>query len=273
MELLNLPHGGLAYKTEGRGAPVLLVHGAGGDHHMFDALIETLCATHQVIAYDQRGCGESDPGDAPYDLLDLARDARDLIRALGLPRAHVYGTSLGGRVAQALALCSPEMIDRLVIGNSWPLTQALSKVNPEACAQLDRLRSQVPWPAEEIALFYFPQDWLDAHPGALSLFAMPAADCSAAARRRSALLEAEHVWTGKSIAPTLCVSGGMDRLAPPALSRSLATNFAHASVHVIDGAGHLPAIQMPSEMARLLREFFAAEELGLAQPPLTALSA
>ncbi len=86
---------------------------------MFDALIDRLGANFTVFAYDQRDCGHTENPPVSYTLADLGDDAAGFIAALGLPRAHIYGSSLGGLVAQSLAARHPDRVDRLVLGNTW----------------------------------------------------------------------------------------------------------------------------------------------------------
>ena len=111
----------IAFDREGDGPPLLLMHGAEASRQMFAALVPHLSKHFTVIAYDQRDCGETEGPEHESTLADLANDAQQLIEALGLRRAHVFGSSFGGRVAQALALLYPRSVDHLVLGSTWPL--------------------------------------------------------------------------------------------------------------------------------------------------------
>src|SRR5258708_39360820 len=93
----------IAFERNGEGPPLLLLHGAEADHSMFDAFARLLAEHFTVIAYDQRDSGATRNPPEPYGLGELADDAAALIAALGHPRAHVFGASLGGVIAQALA--------------------------------------------------------------------------------------------------------------------------------------------------------------------------
>ena len=98
----------IAYDRVGDGRPLVLMHGAEASRQMFAALVPLLAPRFTVIAYDQRDCGETEAPESACTLADLAHDAHKLIRGLGLKRAHVFGSSFGGRVAQALALLHPQ---------------------------------------------------------------------------------------------------------------------------------------------------------------------
>ena len=113
-----------AYRTSGRGAPVVLLHGGEADHAMFDGLSRALNGHFTVIAYDQRDSGATRNPPLSYSLADLADDAAALIRGLGYDRAHVMGTSLGGLIAQALAARHPDSIDRLILSSTWKINKS-----------------------------------------------------------------------------------------------------------------------------------------------------
>jgi tripartite-type tricarboxylate transporter receptor subunit TctC len=92
-----------AFLTSGTGSPLLLIHGAEADHSMFQMFMEALSSRYTAIAYDQRDSGLTRNPEHPCSLLDLAADAAALISHLGVGRTHVFGTSLGGNIAQVLA--------------------------------------------------------------------------------------------------------------------------------------------------------------------------
>lgn len=102
-------------RAEGEGPAVLLIAGLGADHTVWDAVLPSL-ARARVIRYHQRGIGASSPLPAGFTTRDAARDAVAVLDGLGVERAHVYGHSLGGRIAQWVAADHPERVDRLVLG-------------------------------------------------------------------------------------------------------------------------------------------------------------
>jgi pimeloyl-ACP methyl ester carboxylesterase len=93
----------LAYDERGRGEPLLLLHAFPLARFMWDAELETLAASHRVIAFDARGFGESAPGEGPLTMERIADDAAALMDALGIDRAVVGGCSMGGYAALAFA--------------------------------------------------------------------------------------------------------------------------------------------------------------------------
>lgn len=114
----DLQNSKTAYELNGLGHPLLLIHGAEADRHSFKALANALAGSATVITYDQRDCGDTVNHAGTSSLVDLAHDAAQLIRWLGLGPVAVMGTSLGGRVAQALALLYPDQVRDLVLCNT-----------------------------------------------------------------------------------------------------------------------------------------------------------
>ncbi|MFJ1797118.1 3-oxoadipate enol-lactonase [Kitasatospora griseola] len=110
----------IAYRLDGdEGKPVLLLSNSiGTDLHMWDGQVPALAEHFRLLRYDARGHGASDVPSGPYSLDRLGRDAVELLDALGLQRVHVLGLSLGGIVAQWLAIHVPERVDRLVLSNT-----------------------------------------------------------------------------------------------------------------------------------------------------------
>jgi 3-oxoadipate enol-lactonase len=110
----------LDYVRRGRGTPLLLIQGMGSHHAMWgDELLSLLEPDFDIVAYDHRGIGRGDRADEAFSTADLAEDAAAVIASLGWSDALVFGISLGGMVAQELALRHPELVRALAIGCSW----------------------------------------------------------------------------------------------------------------------------------------------------------
>ena len=105
----------LYYEVHGDGEPLLCIMGLGGNLHFWEFQIAALAAHHRVIAFDNRGAGRSDKPPGPYTIPILADDAIAVLDAVGVPRAHVLGISMGGMIAQDLALRYPDRVGALVL--------------------------------------------------------------------------------------------------------------------------------------------------------------
>lgn len=110
----------LAWDRRGNGAPLLLIHGLGYARWGWEPVLPELAEQFDVILFDNRGIGESDAPPGPYTVAEMAADAVQVLDEAGVARAHVVGTSLGGMIAQELALAYPERVDRLVLACTTP---------------------------------------------------------------------------------------------------------------------------------------------------------
>jgi len=245
----------VACTVTGSGPPLVLMHGAEGSHRMFDALVPHLAPRFTVIAYDQRDCGESENPPVESTLADLADDAHALLAALGHARAHVYGTSFGGRVAQALAQRHPKAVERLVLGSTWPLPQALDVLNPEGVAAIRALRAALPDSAETLAGYFFPPAFLEERADLKAIFRSARPRTERSQRRFRTVDDRPALEPARLDVPTLVVAGALDRVVPPRVQLELANAISGAQHVVLDGVGHAGALQAPERIAAAIRRF------------------
>lgn len=110
----------IAWERHGSGPPLLLIHGLGYARWGWEPVLPGLADEFDVILFDNRGIGESDAPPGPYTVADMAADATRVLDEAGVERAHVVGTSLGGMVAQELALSYADRVDHLVLACTTP---------------------------------------------------------------------------------------------------------------------------------------------------------
>jgi pimeloyl-ACP methyl ester carboxylesterase len=245
----------IACKRRGSGPPLLLMHGNEADHAMFDALAGHLAVSFTVIAYDQRDCGQTENPAVPYALGDLGDDAAALIVALQLPRAHVYGSSLGGLVAQSLAARHPERVDRLVLGNTWRAGISPAEFNPEGIRQMSAYRADLAANAVRIAEFFFPPAFIAEQPSIVDMFRGNGRSEDKRARRSAVISQTAPADLSHFPRPVLLITGTEDRVIPPAATAALAGTIPDARLVSLEGIGHAGAIQAPGRMAGIITDF------------------
>lgn len=104
------------YEVHGEGFPLVMIMGLGGDIHWWDPrMVQELSKRFRLIMFDNRGAGRTDVSDKRYTLRLFADDTAGLMDALGISRAHILGISMGGMIAQELALSYPEKVEKLVL--------------------------------------------------------------------------------------------------------------------------------------------------------------
>jgi 3-oxoadipate enol-lactonase len=244
----------IAFERQGAGPPLLLMHGAEASRLMFAALMPHLARHFMVIAYDQRDCGDTEGPEQGSTLADLADDAQQLIESLGLGRAHVFGSSFGGRVAQALALRHPRSVARLVLGSTWPLPETYEAICPDA-PRLAELRRKLPASAEELATWFFPEAFLRQRPELRGVFANARPESARSARRAATVRSTLDADVSAIAAPTLLLAGELDRVVPPDVTLSMARRMQRARSAVLPGIGHATALQAPELLASHLVRF------------------
>jgi pimeloyl-ACP methyl ester carboxylesterase len=250
----------LAYDVQGAGEPVLLVQGLGYGRAGWGPARELLAQDFQVVSYDSRGFGESDIPPGPYSTAELAGDAVAVLDAAGLESAHVVGISLGGMVAQELALAHPQRVRKLVLCSTTP-------GGPDAFpmpAQTVALMAQAAQLAPEVALHRFVVNALSSSaPESLvdeiveHRNANPPDPAGWLALAGAGATHDAHARIGGIGAPTLVVHGTEDNVVDPGNARLLAETIPGARLELVHGSGHLPPWERAREFATLVKDFLA----------------
>jgi len=221
----------LYYESHGSGDPLLLVGGLGLSVSEMQPLIAALAAGNRVIAVDNRGAGRSAKPPGAYAIEQMAGDLAALAAHLGLSRAHVLGLSMGGRIALALALEQPGLVDRLVLVSTGARTSRRRwRVRfGMAISRLPGLRGQNPQPRHALMAQFRASGQFD---------------CTGR--------------LGEVTRPTLIVHGRADRVAPAALASEMHARIPGSRCVFLDG-GHLVAL-MPrhrDQVVTTVREFLS----------------
>ncbi|GAA5085093.1 alpha/beta hydrolase [Microbacterium yannicii] len=223
----------------GPGLPLVLVQGFALDHHGWDSAIDDFSG-RPVVVLDHRGTGDSDDRFADeWSMRDFAGDIISVLDEAGIDRAHIYGHSMGGRIAQWLGARHADRIAGLVIGAT---TVGDDTGVPRSARASEALESGDP---DRLAAFFYPDAWIAAHREAATSV-MPAAASPTATRQHLAAIANHDGPTPAQIAaPALVIHGADDELCPMDNARLLAMRIPRAELRLIDGARHVYWAGMP----------------------------
>ena len=256
---------GLFYQDLGdpSGEPVVLIMGWGGDHTAWAFQMQALAGTHRVIALDNRGAGQSDQPDVPYSIAGMAEDVTGLMAALGVARAHICGASMGGMIAQELALRHPARVRTLqlhcTLGRIDPYGTFLVESLLRVRAREDRdewARAMLPW--------VICRKTVRERPEFVQLMLQRSLDnpypTSYVGLRRQAEAIGGHDTLERLPGirvPTLVTLGAEDILVPPAFSREVHARIPGAELTVIPDAGHIHFLEQPDTFNSAMLAFLA----------------
>jgi pimeloyl-ACP methyl ester carboxylesterase len=255
------------YERAGSGEPLLLIQGMSGTHLSWGEPFKgALEESFDVVAFDNRGIGLSAPIDSPFTVVEMAADTSALLDALELDSAHVVGISMGGMVAQELALAAPRRLRSLTLGCTYcggPGSQLMPRDSVEklATAMASGDREQALRAAYEINLSPAFRADEDAY-GAFHLMAtrVPAA-------KQVIELQAQAIFghdtsdrLGEIATPTLIVHGTVDRVLPFPNGEQIASLMPAARFEVLTDVGHMFWWEQPQRSAELISEQALAAE-------------
>lgn len=259
----------IAYTVEGQGPEtVLLVMGLGG--RALDWGIDfpaALAADYRVVRVDNRGVGASPKAAGGYELNDLARDAVAVLDAVGAQKAHVVGISMGGMIAQLMALNHASRVDRLVLLSTNFGGPTVEPPHPEAMALFDpttflqRGKDPVEMFRHTVSVISAP-GFADGNPAAVaslleSARLQPTHPGAFMAQLQAVLMSDRSELVRQIRHTTLVIHGDEDRLIPPSNGRALAERIPGARFALLEGCGHMPMWEKPRELSALVKDFFA----------------
>jgi len=255
----------LYYETHGEGQPLVLISGLGYSSWQWHKMVPFLAEHFQVITFDNRGVGQSDKPAGPYTAHMLAADTVSLLDALGIGKAMVVGHSMGGFIAQAIALDFPQKVEKLILcstnfggPNHIPVTPEAMKVLTDVTSDaLTRFKnglsvSTAPgWAEKSPEMLVAWIQWRVANPIepvhyqaqlAIGLGLLPEA----------AAFESQ---LSRLIVPTLILFGEHDKVVPPANAALLAEKIANSQVVIFPDAGHFFPLEIPDVASKAVIEF------------------
>lgn len=245
----------LYWHTYGEGPPVLLIMGLSFTHEMWFRILPWLVERYQVILFDNRGMGRSSVPRGPYSIRKMARDALAVLRAANIPAAHVVGASMGGMIAQELALRHPEAVKSLILActshsglfGRWPDFSRVPLRTGATREERERAVIQLLY-ADSTPLHLIEED------------IRIRAGCQWTSRGFMYQFAGILMWSAygrlPSIRiPTLVVHGDQDRLVPVENGRAVARRIPGAKFELIPNAGHVLTTDQPELCSETLLTF------------------
>lgn len=252
----------IAYGEAGMGLPLLLIHGLAGDHSAWNPQVEAWKERYRVITPDSRGAGLSTQVDEPITTADMARDMLALLDALGIEAAHVVGRSMGGAIAQHMALLAPRRVRSIVLCASF------AKLDAFGARVLANMREVLEWTgswadhARHSVRNFVSPEFFDANPERVAAIEkliggeqrLPACYI----RQNHACLEHDTLARlGEIRCPTLILSGGRDPICPPVCTQWMQEGIPGAESVVFERSSHFFLMEEPARFMELMDGWLA----------------
>ena len=249
------------YEEVGTGEPLVLIMGFGGDHLAWAFQVRAVAEGYRVVTFDNRGVGQTDAPERPSTTREMAEDTLALMDALGIERAHVIGASMGGMIAQELALAHPSRVRTLHLACTMARPDAHMKAliatwraMRTALSREELVRAMVLW------LFSFRT--YDARPEFVeaviqTALANPYPQSVPGFLGQAAAIEGHDALARLPAirCPTLVTVAEDDILVPPRFSRELAARIPGATLRAVVEAGHVYFWERPDEFNALCLDF------------------
>jgi len=252
----------ISYRLAGpeKGSRLIFANALGTDMRIWDEVVAALSPRYRILTYDKRGHGLSDAPEGPYSLDDHVDDLLGLADHVGFTRFGMVGVSVGGLVAQRLALRAPGRIAALVlcdtaakVGDDALWNERIATVRAKGIAAI----------SSSILESWLPQGYRERRPAdyagwrnLLERTPLEGYIGTCATVRDADLTEA----VSGIVMPVLVVAGAEDGSTPPDLVRATAERLPKARFEIIAGAGHIPAIDQPERLVALIASHF--EDVG-----------
>jgi len=245
-------------RDEGAGSPVVLLHGIGADHTVWNAVIPLLSGSFRVLAPDLRGHGRSTvPEGAGYRFEDLEADLLGLLQAKAAAPAHLVGLSGGALLALRIGLDVPEKVRSVVLVAGSVYTDGHTRGVAERWAETYTKDGPDAFAIRLLKDLYYP-DWIESHMDVADRLReqVPRQDYHAAVRwaREMGTFD-ERARIGTLVPPTLVVHGMDDQVVDASHARILRQSIHGAKMRILPQTGHMVPIERPEETAEAIATF------------------
>lgn len=250
----------LFYESIGTGEPLLLIAGFACDHTIWAKVVPALARQFRVISLDNRGMGQSPASKTPASVRDMAEDAAGVLKALGLGPVHVAGHSMGGMIAQELALAHPELVRSLSLLASFAQTDARGSAIIESWGDMPTKVDPLTMTTALLPWMY--TNGFYSQPGVIDkliqlIMANPYPPSAQTIYDQSRAISASNTTDRlhEITCQTLVVVGTDDILAPVSSSQDLTQGIRGSELIVLEKTGHGLLIETPEMVVRVMLGF------------------
>lgn len=261
----------LYYEVHGEGEPLLLIMGLAHNSLSWESSLPALSKHFQVIIFDNRGTGRSSSPDTDYSIEMMADDAIAVLNAVNVEAAHVYGISMGGMIAQRLAIKNPDRVKSLILGCTSP--GGIHQVQPEAEVMMTLLSgASVPTTPLEAAWasvpILFSEDFIANHRDSIADYIdtfvkIPTQPQGFMHQLQAILQHDTYEELEKISVPSLIIHGDADRLLPFGNGKILAERIKDSELYTIPGAGHLFMIEAQGMVEEKIIDFIKKQSMNM----------
>ncbi|OGT41191.1 MAG: hypothetical protein A3F13_08125 [Gammaproteobacteria bacterium RIFCSPHIGHO2_12_FULL_40_19] len=251
----------LYYEQHGSGEDLVLIGGLTSDHQVWKSTLRLFSKHFRVLIFDNRGAGQSSTPDFPYTMEMMAQDTLQLMEALHIPRAHILGHSMGGGIAQQMALMAPEKIDKLIIACSRAKPNALANMVFSMREKLQAGGMANDGLAEYVMPFLFGDEFLN-NPllvkGFIQWTLRNPFPQSAIGYKHQLYASSTRDFSAQlhQIAlPTLVIAGEEDILMKPKQGMELSKSLKNSTFVTMLNCAHMPHVEKSKEFAEIVLEF------------------
>jgi pimeloyl-ACP methyl ester carboxylesterase len=247
------------YDSYGEGPPLVLLHGLGYQGAYWWLQVETFAQRYRVIVPDNRGVGLTETPDGDWSTAIMADDTAHLLTALGVPRAHVLGVSMGGAIAQQLAVRHPDQIDRLILACTWCQASLYGNEMLTTWRVVAEQAGTAAWKRVMLVQYVTPGFYSD-HPDRVTkMQALAEAPCQSLAGFLRQNWACVHHQTTELLpqvpVPTLVLAAEHDRLTPVGGMKFLHRQMARSQFVVLPRCGHGFMWEIPEQFNTAVLEF------------------
>jgi pimeloyl-ACP methyl ester carboxylesterase len=257
----------IVYRRIGKGRPLVVLNGFAATSADWDpSFIDRLASSNELIVLDNRGIGRSIDNGQPFDIAELADDAARVIEMLGIERVNVLGWSMGGFIAETLALQHPSRINKLVLLSTDPGGANADRASAEVWSQLTDMSGTPHEQARRLLSLVFPRAIVESiYREFGDIVAAARAQLSAdLVNRQVAAMDAWHrTGIGNRVreinVPVLVATGTADIVIPPSNALRLVNAIPGAWLAQFNSGGHAFMFQYPRPLADLINNFLEVE--------------